>query len=512
MAELETLYRDIATLPAKQRLDRIIARKDTMRAVRRMPVLDLYATLREVGVEDALEVVELMSPAQVQGVLDLDGWRKDRVDPTAMAQWMKWLFAANAERAVGQLRGLDIELLTLLIKMHCRVYDLTLDEQPDEGSLGRHTLTPDQRFLIAFGGLGDDETQATVQHFLERLMARDMLFVLRLCESLRWELPSSLEEEALRWRHARMADLGFLPAEEAAAVFAWIDPDRTRDQHAPPSQRPPPAADDAVSTDLTTSPLLPWSLLDDGSQLLSRVLKALDDVGADRVRHELMLTSNRVHIADGQDTGDSDALKATARHVMTTAGIGLAYLAAGDEARAVVVLAQTNVLHLFRVGHSLSLKLRTELKTRTAKIGSGLNGRGLLRLDAQRREVVAGFLRVRPLLFAGLIDERRVDYRPVESLAELAAAAAALTEAAFRAALLERLGATDDQFTDVDDAELPSHSALLAAWLSRASADHDTALAALDDTVRAFAPLPGAVDGDAVVARARAYAQLAASR
>jgi hypothetical protein len=531
--ELVEFYREIATLPAKARLDRLISRKDTMRVVRQMPTLDLYATVRDVGIEDALEVLELMSPAQVQGFLDLDGWRKDRVDPAAMARWVRTFFAANVERAVGQLRGLDIELLTLLIKIHCRVYDLTLDEQPEE-EVGRHTMTPDGRFLIVFGGVGgDDDTLATIQQFLERLMARDMLFVLRLCESLRWELPSSLEEEALRWRHARLADLGFLPAEDAATIFAWLDPEQALTMPAPPSRPVPPSADDAVSTDLTSSPLLPWDLLGEGASVLSKAIAGLDAGRRDRVHHELMLVANRVHASDAADLGDSDALKETVRHVTSTAGTGLAWLAQGDESQLAARLTTTNVQHLFRVGHSLALKLRSELRSRVGAPRSGLTGRGLLRLDAPLREVVAGFLRVRPLLFGGLVHPQRVDYRPVAGLGELAAAAAALTEAAFRASLLEGLGAHDAVFADLDDAALPPHAAILGAWLGRAllgrvpevaplaSADVDqlkvtiatagpavdTALAALDDRVRAFAPLPGAADGDAAVTRARTYAR-----
>jgi hypothetical protein len=177
--------------------------------------------------------------------------------------------------------------------------------------------------------------------------------------------------------------------------------------------------------------------------------------------------------------------------------------------------------------------LRSELKARVGTPRSGLTGRGLLRLDVPLREVVAGFLRVRPLLFGGLVHPQRVDYRPVAGLGELAAAAAALTEAAFRAALLEQLGASDAVFADLDDAALPPHAAILGAWLAQAllgrvpelaplaAADVDrvrdvlaaggqpvdTALAALDDRSRVAAPLPGAADGDAAVTRARTYAR-----
>lgn len=516
LAPLQPFYKEIATLPAKQRLDRILSRKDTMRVVRQMPVPDLLATINDIGAADCLELVELMSPAQVQGFLDLDGWRRDRIDSAAIGRWLRVFFAANADRAAQQLRGMDLELITLLFKVHTRVYDLIQEEEP-EHEVGRHTTTPDGRYLIVYGGVAtDEETQQALQTAIERLMGRDMNFVLKLCEAVRWELASQLEEDAFRWRNARLADLGFLPAHEAAAIFAFLDPDKPLPTSAPMAK--PQAAEEALtSTDLTTSPLLPWTLLS-GGDVIGRALVGASEDTKDRVAHELMMAANRVHAADGQDLGDTDALKETARHTAATAGTGLAYLVKGNEAALSSSLASTSVLLLFRLGHSLSLKLQNDLRARIKSKGSGLDGRGLLRLDAPLREVVAGFLRPRPLLFGGLLDVRRVDYKPVSSLAELAAAAAALSEAAFRAALLEKLGATDAALADVDDADLPGHGALLGTYLLSGETKPlstppktlppqppPETLAKLDATVAALAPLPGAPTAKDAIARTRAY-------
>ncbi len=518
LAPLAPFYKEIATLPARQRIDRLLSRKDTMRVVRQMPVPDVLTTINDVGAADALEVIELLSPAQVQGILDLDGWRKDRLDPASIGKWLKVLLAANADRAAAQLRGLDLELLTLLFKVHTRVYDIASGEEPEHE--GRHSITPDQRYLIAYGGVGaDDETQAALHQVVERLMGRDLAFVLRMCEAVRWELASQLEEDAFRWRNARMADLGFLPQHEAVAIYAVVDPDKPlpkADGKTPEKSDEPPAT--STSTDLTTSPLLPWTQLA-GDAVLGRALTSLGDDVRDRVMHELMLTANRVHAADGQDSGDTDALKETVRRAAQTIGTGLAYLTRGDEARLVPTLSTTPVMMLFRVGHSLSVKLQTELRHRVKAAGSGLDGRGLLRLDAPLREVVAGFLRPRPLLYGGLLDARRIDYRPVASLSELAAAASALTEAAFRAALLHKLGATDVAFDGIDDADLPAHSAVLVTYLATgalspspslpSTSQPSTTLQALLSKAEASAPLPGAKTPAEARARAAAYAQAA---
>lgn len=527
------LRRELRAMPAKKRVDRLLERKDVMRVVRALPVHDLYATIRDVGVEDCLELLELVSARQVQSFLDLDGWRGDRIDSGAMAMWLRALMAANPDRAVGQIRGLDLELITLLFKLHCRVYDLVAEEQPED-DVGLHSITPDQRYLIVYGGVGDDESMNQVlKEAIDRMCGRDMLFVLRLCESLRWELPSALEEEAFRWRNARLADLGFLPRHEALEVLSWRDPDAPLEE-AP--RTPPPQTHDpeAPSTDLSTSVVFPWDALKDGAAAFAQASRGLDDLGRERVAHEVMLTANRVHAAEGGDAGDPEAVRATARQVIDTVGVALSYRCGGDPLRLTPLLIGTPVLALFRVGHSLSLKLQRELRSRIDARDSGLSGHGLLRLDSPLREVAAGLLRPRPLLFRGLLDPKRLDYGPPVSLMELAALTRAIAEIGFRGALLGPRGfVAPASLETVDAAEQPTHGALLAALLLRTmdgEADaklaavnedqlgrarkklgdaiaRDAAIATIATRARAFAPMAGAQSADDVEKRLRGYAQ-----
>ena len=77
------------------------------------------------------------------------------------------------------------------------------------------------RMFIVFGGVANDETMATVlKEAIDRMCGRDMMFVLRLCEGLRWELPSALEEESFRWRNARLGgwSLPYVLPQDVASV------------------------------------------------------------------------------------------------------------------------------------------------------------------------------------------------------------------------------------------------------------------------------------------------------
>lgn len=529
-------------LSAKGRLDAILARPDVMRVVQRLPVQDLFATIQEVGREDALELIELLHPRQVQGILDLDAWRKDRLDPVALGDWLEALYAASPGRAVKQIVGLDVELLSLLFKMHAQVYDLTLEEEP-EGELRIHSLTPDQRYLIVYDP-ENEKLALALKQTVDRLFGTEPGFVLRLLEAVRWEMPSALEEECYRWRNGRLRDLGFVPLEEAGEIFAWTDPDEAA-RLSPHPEPPPPVvpADDGEEgpQDLSTSVVLPEGLLGEGGHVLSAALSLTDDEQRRRVAHELVLVANRLHIATGGDAGDTDALRATAKRAADTLGIGLSYLAKGDPGALKGPVESIPCLRLFQIGHSVTLRLGRELRTQLKNPAGGLAGEGILRLDHPLREAVAGVLRPHPLFFAGLSDPRRSDFIPFRSLGDVAETAKALSEAAFRAALVGGRGlcASDEVLSSygvLDARTGPSHGALLATWLCRALLEQvpsfapledealrglaarldpqgrfagaEDALLALEERAARTAPLPGAKDPEEARARARAYGEL----
>lgn len=538
--DIAALQQSLFGLSGKKRLDLILACPDVLRVVQRLPVQDLFATVKEVGVADSLELIELLRPRQIQGFLDLDAWRKDRLDPVALGDWLEAIYAASPAKAIRQILGLDIELLALLFKMHSQVFDLTLEEEP-EGEPRFHSITPDNRYLLVYDP--DNEKLAlAMKNTVERLFGVDAGFVLRLVESVRWEMPSALEEECYRWRNGRLADLGFVPAEEAGEIFAYRDPDEAAAEFDAPLPAPEVVLDaEEGPQDLSSTIWLPDALLGPGGEVIRNALAL---VGADhqrRVRHELVLVANRLHVALGGDAGDPDALKATAEQAANTMGIGLAYLSKGDAAGLQQPLEQVPGLRLFQIGHSVTLGLGRQLRAQTKNPASGLYGLGILRLDHPLREVVAGSLRPHPLFYGGLSEEKRSDFLPFRSLADVAATAKAIAEAAFRASLVsgKALGADDGLLATegVTDARTgPSHGVLLATWLSHQMLNEEASFAALGDdslnrlralcqadawendkessaldaleqVAREAAPFPGAPTQERAGSRARAYGQ-----
>jgi len=488
--DLVAFRQKFTTLTPKQRLDALVDCHDVIRVVRSMPVQDLYITLRDVGPTDALEVVELMHPRQVQGVLDLDGWRRDRLDPMAIGGWLELLYAASPSRAVQQIAGLDTELLALLLKLHTRVYDMTeegeVPELPADEDVGLHSITPDRRYLVIYNQTAENEKLVlALKTTIERMFGADLPFITHMLQAVRFELPSGLEEEALRWRRGRLEDLGFGDPDEAGMLFAWFDPDGSTDGLIHPADPDVVGADidpQDPPRNLSTSVLLPDM---QGEQLYQLAVRSLDDKHRERVQHELMMCVNQLHMAEGKDLGDAGAMRDSMQRALDTLGIALAYRTQGDVEAAARLLVATPQRTLFRMGHSLALRLQRELRRHLTQKGSGLDGAGILRLDTPLREVAAGILAKRPVYFLGLTAPQRTDFRHFASLVEVAQAAKAISEAAFRARLMHvSVGVDDDALRAAGvtpDDEPPTFGMLLATTLLQQWLDKPLEVRPLDD-------------------------------
>jgi len=468
------------THPKKQ-MDAILECKDTLRVVRSLPAQDLFALVQQTGISDSLELLALLHPKQVQRFLDMDAWRRDRLDPAALGKWLSALFAANQPTAVRQMRDLDIELLSLMFKLHTKVYDLVKEEQAPEEELKLHSVTPDQHFLICYLIRDDNEAlvhalKATIEGFYQR----DLAFVLRLIEAIRWELPSALEEEAYRWRTSRLADLGFASDEEIYALFSYVDPDKALATSIKPRGETDTKEEDLGRTSskvLSESFLLPSDF--SGNHIFQKAITALSENDQVRVSHELLMLTNRVHGGLGGDLGDIDSLTASAKVAVDTVSIALTYLSKGNETQLHVPLLLANLPRLFQIGFSLPLRVSRTLKKKIQVTENGLAGRGLLRLDPPLRETIAGMLQKRPQLYVGLLDARATAFRFFESLQEIAQVTAAVNEATFRAFLMGPKGLKfDDACLEKhgeDDISIqPGHSALLSNYLGRILLDQDS--------------------------------------
>jgi hypothetical protein len=394
-SDLRAAREALAQARGRRRLDVILDAPDPQALVRALPPDELYLVVRDVGLADAAPIVQLASAQQFKVFLDLAAWTGDTIDPRRALPWLRAARAGAsmepkaAARWARKLAALDRELLFLLLRDTLRLHDLEQDPDPEFAS-DRFMRTPEGKFIVEF--LVDGAEYAAVRGLLDDLYAEDPFAATRLLSSIQWDLPSELEETALRWRTGRLADLGFPSTEEAASWFAR--PPRTT---AEAPGRPARAAGFFLAT------LARGSLLD-------RAVAALAPEAREAVEPQVVAAANAVLVADAVDPGDPDGVRAAFESARAYVELGLEQLAGRDEGRAAEALARVPVKRIFQEGFGRVLELSWRARSILQRAGEGT------RLGSPLDEALAALAGRRPRYFPG-VETPRAAWGTVEAAA-----------------------------------------------------------------------------------------------
>ena len=349
-----TLSRYRARLGRAQRgnrLDALMALDDPETAIAAMSGDEIYGILRESDFREAADLLRWATPAQVQIVADFSLWSGDRTVPGRLREWVEMMAELPEETIGAWVRGLDIELVALILRKGARIYDLSVEEPPDESD-GLFFPTPDRLFVLDIVGYREaaaqeraerdaqlgaepaedgDETRVSAEALMrvvDMLYRDDHELARKILVGAKSELDSELEETAYRWRQGRMADHGFVDAFEALEVYRELDPRTVRLGERAPGGRAQPLA---TSDDGPTFWLAPPALgpeMEEPTSLFVRALGAVtrpDEV--DELHFALVALANRVLSADRVDPADAEAAAAVMARMRGVLDVAVEFLA-----------------------------------------------------------------------------------------------------------------------------------------------------------------------------------------
>jgi hypothetical protein len=329
----------------RKRVELVLADPQAASLVRRIPIEELYYLVRGIGLEDAVDVLRMATAEQIQGCLDLDLWERDRLSAPRVLAWVEVLAALPPPVLARAVRMLDAELVTLVVGRHARVYDRSVGEAPEDDTPFIVGRSPDSAFLLEFR-TATATAARTIETFVARLYDADPDLARTILTEAKWGATAELEEESLRWRTARLADLGFPSYDEALGVHRRIDLDRLPSGPSPvrpgDADEPPPCLP------------VPFAEALGSESFFERALAEIDD--ADLLRRlsgALVALLNRVLVADRIDPADMDAVREATVHARDTLSLALEHLSDGDVARASAFLPRMPLVDLFRVGWTL---------------------------------------------------------------------------------------------------------------------------------------------------------------
>lgn len=381
-AEPEDGVKLLAGLPAAAAYDLLLEHPDPEQIVELIPIENLYLMLHEIGVDDALILLELSTPEQVQGFIDIDCWEKDRLSLAKARTWMLLLNELEDEHFMRHLHAMDLALVVLFLRRHVELIKI---ENPNDEIVqdGAHFLSPDGRYLLQY--TCSVEQSRLVNAILMRISRLDLEFFQYLLEAMYWEINSDLEETAYQERFMRMEDRGFPDYYASLEILATVDPD----QYLPGKKLGPSEVSMQPGAELSSSTYL--TLAERSDSLLRRAL-AEDFAGRDAVTVEILGVANMVAVAERVSFVDLERVRHIVARTDGFLNIGLQHLAGEGLVEAREALTSYRVVDLHKIGRSLVMRLAR--RARKILRRASVNGcePDQLMLDGDERDLVYGLL------------------------------------------------------------------------------------------------------------------------
>ncbi len=343
--------RCVQSLRGKDQMDLLTLSSQAVPVARLLPEEDIYFMVKEVGEEDALPVLAIISEKQVQYLFDMEWWRGDKFLPQKAMDWLLWMEKANDRQLLHWLLTEDFDQKVMVLQSLIKVFKK--DEMTDqyEGVESLEHFTLDGVFDIF---LKVPDAAPLLKNLFKLLYSEDQKVFYALMEAVIWYPITPTVETAYRWQRSRVEEKGIVPYEDAIGVYSLLDVDALKL--------------DAPSHEVFVDPESPYAVapvhpLTDTNpstffgQCLA-MMKNHERVNA--ICWELMYLANKVMVADQQEFGNLDSHHETMRKVLGYINIGLELGAGGDIAKGESLLNQTWIQPLFQVGYAGIMRLKWE--------------------------------------------------------------------------------------------------------------------------------------------------------
>lgn len=348
-ADPNDLYRlrtQVSKASSTEKLRTILDSPAPRQLVQSMPPQELLYTIKDIGIVDGAEVIELATKDQLRNCLDLDVWKKDKVQHDLIFHWMQLLVAGEIDAAENVMAALDPDVFVLYFKQVLNIYKRKEDEdEPVIDTPGQLIMTPGRNYIVEIPFPGEDPHNPMLLAAVNLFIQYGYEFSHRLFETMLNSLDSDLEERAYQFRKARVEEMGFVDYFDAIGIY----------QPLPPKSRPLPPSEEGSNT--TTLPILATP---QGSGLFNKSMQRVDSPETQaRIRTELVYLNNKILSADQIDPSQRRAAENSMRGVLRTLDLGMEVLLQGtDPSAGSQLLYQHHVEWVFRTGFSQLAKLR----------------------------------------------------------------------------------------------------------------------------------------------------------
>lgn len=345
----ELVYR---TCYAPVDLGQMLSSSQSRSRIRRLPTAQLYYGLRELSDDQIGQLLPHITEEQWKGVLDLDLWRRDRLDAGQFLYRQGCIVSAHDAVARKLIRAVEEEIWEFafqrLLQIHVRsdrneVFD-------DKAPRGRETLkTPDDDYFLVLPANPDAARMARA--LILRLYELDKERAQFLLSVAAVRTPSETQEMAYQSRKSRLEDLGFQDYYDAIEIYTPRSPGQ-----------PLPEKDWVALEDLSALPvMLPG--VQEGPYLLLQAFAAIEDQDQSlQLMEELAFTCNKVLSADQVSPAQPQRLKRRIRKTVATISLGLDVWSEGSLELAAQGVRRHFLQSFFQLGYGQLMQLQNSAR------------------------------------------------------------------------------------------------------------------------------------------------------
>ncbi len=403
--QADKIMQGLSSLSGHQILDKIMDHEKPRQLVQGMAQGDFYWMVKKVGDDDCLPLLRMASDDQKQYLIDLEFWRKDRIDLDRASQWINRLYLADPRGLARWLcsKGESLAYFYFFNNIQVEIRD----EDEDQDLEGLFSL--DGTFYVK---IPDNDRKEVIEKTLRVLAAEDLDRYHDFLSALGGVIPMEMEEDMFRMRNVRLAEHGFLPVDEAISVYSRLPSDTlTADENADSIRE---FAMEEVRDLVAVFPLYHAQ----SDNLLSRAFSTIHiATDLDRIRLEFMGLCNQLISADGAWENDLEGLIRTCQKASGHLNLALEKVCGTSVPMAQKILLNNSLVSIFRVGFGTVLELKWEAE-RWVK-NSWFRGRDLKDSfwGEERGRILKGILAPKPVFFHKT--DAKEAYQPFEHAVQL---------------------------------------------------------------------------------------------
>ncbi|MBU2522568.1 MAG: hypothetical protein KKD50_10140 [Proteobacteria bacterium] len=355
--------KEILSLPEEKALDRILDSPQPAAIIHSFPEEDFYFLINDIGLEDSLQLLSLASDKQLEYILDIEVWEKDRIGINNVTKWLDLFFRADPQRFVRWFLNKKTEFIEFYLFKNIEVKIREHDQDPS--IFGDDFFTLDNVYYIRFVDL-PIETESNsnfiknrnefLSNFIETLSGYDHNIFQNVLLEAFTVIPAEYEEEAFRLRNVRLAEKGFLPFDEAIGIYQPLKPEALSKQSAKF------ITERSEIRLYIPVPHYSTGMLKEGNLFTDSLKKIEKDNVLDQIQVELASLANQILVADQKIIRNKEELGDIVKKACGYISIGLKQLAEEsndlDENRAVALIQRFPLSQIFRVGYGLVLELK----------------------------------------------------------------------------------------------------------------------------------------------------------